>query len=404
MFINFNQKSWFLSISWGSCLASFLQLKSLWNHFQNHSWNHFLEKLYIQENLLWKLFCSILATKITLKSLFGEIFQENIFWTLFCSIFATKIALKSLSKSLWNHFLGKLSRKISSGSCFAPFLHFEIRIKITLKSLFGENFQENLLWKLFCYIFAAKINLKSFSKSLWNHFLEKFSRKISSGSCFAPFLQLKSLSESLLKLHFGEKFPGKSLLEAVLLHFCILKLESKSLWNHFLEKISRKISSGSCSAHIFAAKITLKSFSKSLWNHFLEKFSRKISSGSCFAPFLQLKSLSESLVKLLFGEIFQENLLWKLFCSIFAAKIVLKSLSKSLWNHFLGKLSRKISSGSCFAPFLHFEIRIKITLKFLFGENFQENLLWKLFCSIFATKITLKSLWKSLLVLYVKSL
>ena len=65
----------------------------------------------------------------------------------------------------------------------------------------------NLFWKLFCSILATKITLKSLSKSLWNHFLEKFSRKISSGSCFAPFLQLKSLWNHFQN-HFEITFLG----------------------------------------------------------------------------------------------------------------------------------------------------------------------------------------------------
>ena len=67
-------------------------------------------------------------------------------------------------------------------------LFFQNHVKITLKSLFGGFFQENIIWKLFCSIFATKINLKS----LQNHF----------------------------QITFWMTFPGKSPLEAVLLHFC----------------------------------------------------------------------------------------------------------------------------------------------------------------------------------------
>ena len=92
-----------------------------------------------------------ITLEITLKSLSWSLFQENVLWKQFCFIFATKIILKSLWTSLWNHD-------------FASFL------------------KENVLWKQFCSIFETKIILKSlwtslvkclsgiYPESLWNHF------------------------------------------------------------------------------------------------------------------------------------------------------------------------------------------------------------------------------------------
>ena len=157
------------------------------------------------------------------------------------------------------------------------------------------NFPWKSLLEAVLLPFATKIILKSFSKSLWNWFLDEFSMRISSGSSFAPFLQLKAFwnqFQNHLEINFWVNFPripSEYCFASFFATKTTLKSLSKSLWNHFLEDFSRKMPSGSSFAPFFASKITWKSVSKSLWNHFLEDFSRKFSSGSSFAPFLQLK-------------------------------------------------------------------------------------------------------------------
>ena len=129
-----------------------------------------------------------------------------------------------------------------------------------------------------------KINLKSLSKSfksIWNHFLEDFSRKISSGSSFAPFLQLKSFwnhFQNHFEITFWKTFPGKSPLEAILEpnfgHSAASSPAIKSaFWDHWETAVLGQILAGSLLEPNFGPLAASRpGIQNAFWDYFLRPF------------------------------------------------------------------------------------------------------------------------------------
>ena len=231
--------------------------------------------------------------------------------------------------------MGLTSRKFS---------HYTARLKLRIS-----------LWKK--RIPRKNAILKSFSKSLWNHFLKEFSRKIFSGSSFAPFLQLKSLSLSVslcVSLCLSVSLCVSLCLSLSLSYICLSLSLSLSV------SLPSSLSPPSLCPPPFAEVRRGAHREQVLSGQELTRCRGCVCVCACvYPPPFFLLSLFLS------------------FCLSLSLSVSL-SLSLSVSLFFSLSLSLSLSLS---------EITFKITLKSLFWWIFQENLLWKQFCSIFATEI-----------------